>query len=175
MLLVFAEGARSAPPETQLRVFSDPRRPADRIALPLPNLLSVVPVSDANLRKSRLLAKGYGVRLYGVPADNGALCQIYVPEIGGSCGSGLYHGGFPSLDWTEFNRVLVSGVLSNEVTRVDVRLRSGLRRARLGRNAYLYELPAGLTHPQAVVLHDRDGTRHVFKYVPRKTLLPTVP
>jgi hypothetical protein len=163
--LAFAIGGRPRSLESVLRVFSARRTASDNIPSGAFLDPAFVPISDANLRKSRLLVAGYGVRIYGVPADDGSLCRVYVPDVGGGCASTVYHGGYPELDWTDSDRVLVSGVTENDVGRVDVRVGKRWHRARLGRNAYLYELPAGVAHPHAVVIRERGGAKHTFQFV----------
>jgi hypothetical protein len=149
-----------------LRVFSQPRTARDRLPRGAVVNFEAWPISDAGYAASRLLAAGYGARLYGVPADDGSVCWVILPIAAADCDAIVIHGGFPHLEsGVAAVRTFVSGLASNDVSRVDVQVGWRWHRARLGRNGYLYELPVGMDVPQAVVVRERDGSKHTFHFV----------
>jgi hypothetical protein len=154
------------PLATVLRAFSRARTRADRLPPEALSDFGGTPVSDANFARSRLLASAFGVRIYGVPADDGSVCWAAVPGGSATCEPVVYHGGYPHLDAASNpRRVLVVGLAANDITGVDVQVRGRWHRAWLGRNAYVYELPLAVHAPRSVVVREPKGAKHTFDFV----------
>jgi hypothetical protein len=182
---VLAALALAAPPPTHDRVFVylgfhgpvyvyyfDTRRPSLASTLQvfhvrrgIRDLLPHTLIEDLDydtpyeLNRSRLLLVHRSTRLYAIPMTTGGLCfydQIRV----GYCVIRLLHGAaYPFVD-PRTGRVF--GLLSDEAVRVDVRFADGIRRATIGRNAFL----AGGSQPRAVTVTERNGRRHIYTFEP---------
>ena len=111
------------------------------------------------LDRSRLLVTKGSTRLYAIPTAQGGLC-FYDERGTGYCVIRLLHrAAYPFVD-PRTGRVF--GLLSDDVVRVDVRFADGVRRAAIGRNAFV----AGGSKPRSMTVTQRNGRRHVYTFEP---------
>jgi hypothetical protein len=108
---------------------------------------------------ARLLLGGAGLDgedLVGAPTTDGAVCVAIVPGGSGSCGKWMDFGLQVNGEQRD-GRMLVYGLVADEVQGVEVVASGHRRHARMGENAYACELPGG-AELEEVVLRLAGGT-----------------
>lgn len=153
----------STPLAPRLSAFSNERRKTDE--LPSGVLAPFGRPSEVRAQRdrSRRLLMTRSVRIYAAPTSNGSVCYELVPQGTGGCAGSVAELGYPTVETggAGFPGV-VHGLIGDDVVDVDVVLGRRARSAELGRNAYFYELPAGVAVPSAVVVRKR-GSRIVYR------------
>jgi hypothetical protein len=149
-----SDGGPSAAP-LRLGVFRRPRTPADEAPQRLQMFAQFV---GGRLGRSRVLIATGGMQIYAFPADGGKVCFMLLPLGGGRCLASLIDGAYPQVD----PRRDVWGIVDDDATRVDVLLGSRILHPALGRNAFFATLPMHTVVPKRIVVHEHDGSRHVY-------------
>lgn len=120
--------------------------------------------------QGRLLLRGLGGEedmIYAAPTANDHICVELLPNGGGGCGSPGPDG--LDLYWTYTPResLVVYGLVSDEITSVDVLIAGETYVARMGENAFGVRVGGAQARgPDTVVLHRRDGTRRTIPLRP---------
>jgi hypothetical protein len=139
----------------RLGVFRRPRTPADEAPQRLRIFAQFV---GGRLNQSRLLLAADTMQIYAFPADGGKVCFMRLPFGGGSCIASLVDGAYPQVD----ARQDVWGIVDDAATGVDVHIGKRVLHPNIGRNAFYAKLPAHVVVPTRIVVHDRDGSSHIF-------------
>jgi hypothetical protein len=139
----------------RLAVFRRPRTPADEAPQRLRMFGQLV---GGRLNQSRLLVVADTMQIYAFPADGGKVCFMRLPFGGGSCIGSLVDGVYPQVD----ARQDVWGIVDDAATRVDIHIGKRVLHPNIGRNAFYANLPAHVVAPTRIVVHEHNGSSHVF-------------
>ena len=148
----------SARPHTLYGVFSRPASEHDGAARSWAEGTHAGLGSTLLKDDARLLLAGAGLEggdLVGAPTTNSEVCVAILPRESGSCGKWLDFG-LQVNGEQRAGRLLVYGVVADEVQGVEVVASGHRRHARMGENAYACELPGG-AELEEVILRLADG------------------
>jgi hypothetical protein len=149
----------SARPHTLYNVFSRPASERDKTAKSWADGMHAGLSFTLLKDDARLLLVGAGLAggdLVGAPTTDGQVCVAILPGESGSCGKWLDFG-LQVNGEQRAGRMLVYGLVADQVQGVEVMASGDRRNARMGENAYACEVP-GAAELQELVLRLASGS-----------------